>query len=73
MISVTLLNLCIVRFLAQKHFLVLLVCFLWRCMFHVVSLSSRFETTPDFNASKHIIFDVRKVKAVIKSAFGSGN
>ncbi|ARR06076.1 hypothetical protein Vc3S01_1314 [Vibrio campbellii] len=42
-------------------------------MFYVVSLSSRFETTPDFNASKHINFDVRKVKTVIKSVFWFGN
>ncbi len=34
----------------------------------MVSLSSRFETAPDFNASKHIKFDVRKVQTDIKSA-----
>ena len=73
MVSVTLLNLRIVRLSAQKRFLVLLVCLLRRCMFYVVSLSNRFETAPDFNAAKHIKFDVRKVKAVIKSAFWFGN
>lgn len=73
MVSVTLLNLHIVRLSAQKRSLVMLVRFLRRCMFYVVSLSSRFEIAPDFNASKHIIFDVRKVQTVIKSAFGSGN
>ena len=56
-VSVTLLNHRIVRFSAQKRFLVLLVRFLRRCMFYVVSLISRFETAPDFNASKHISFD----------------
>ncbi|ARR06124.1 hypothetical protein Vc3S01_1362 [Vibrio campbellii] len=35
--------------------------FLQRCLFQVVSLSSRFETTSDLNASKHIKFVVRKV------------
>ncbi len=35
--------------------------FLRRCLFQVVSLSSRFETTPDLNASKHINFVVFKV------------
>ncbi|TOH54879.1 hypothetical protein CGI77_23640 [Vibrio parahaemolyticus] len=59
--------------MGTKAFLVLLVRFLRRCMFYVVSLSSRFETAPDINASKHIIFDVRKVQTVIKSVFGSGN
>ncbi len=73
MVSVTLLNLRIARLSVQKRFLVLLVRFLRRCMFYVVSLSSRFEIAPDLNASKHIIFDVRKVQTVIKSAFGSGN
>ena len=73
MVLVTLLNLRIVRLSVQKRFLVLLASFLRRCMFYVVSLSSRFDTTSDFNASKHIKFDVRKVQTVIKSAFGSGN
>ncbi len=73
MVSVTLLNLRIVRLSAQKRFLVLLVRFLRRYMFYVVSLSSRFETAPDFNASKHIKIDVRKVKAVIKSVCWFGN
>ncbi|HAS6520945.1 TPA: hypothetical protein GRR77_24200 [Vibrio parahaemolyticus] len=49
------------RLVFQKHFLVLLVRFLRRCLFHVVSLSSRFETTPDLSASKHIKFIVFKV------------
>ncbi len=68
MVSVTLLNLRIVRLLAQKRFLVLLVRFLRRCIFYVVSLSSRFETTPDVNASKHMNFDVSKVQTGVKSA-----
>ncbi|PMO49137.1 hypothetical protein BCT11_04390 [Vibrio sp. 10N.222.52.B12] len=67
-VSVTLLNLRIARLSVQKRFLVLLVRFLRRCMFYVVSLSSRFETAPDVNASKHIKFDVCKVQADIKSA-----
>ena len=46
---------------SKKRFWVLLVRFLRRCLFQVVSLSSRFETTPDLNASKHIKFVVRKV------------
>lgn len=73
MVSVTLLNLRIVRLSAQKRFLVLLVRFLRSCMFYVVSLSSCFETAPDLNASKYISFDVRKVQFVIKSAFWFGN
>ncbi len=48
--------------LAERTFFpVLSVRFLWRCLFQVVSLSSRFETTPDVSASKHIKFVVRKV------------
>ncbi len=73
MVSVNLLNLRIVRLSVQKCFLVLLACFLRRCMFYVVSLSSRFETTPDLSASKHMIFDVRNVQTVIKSAFWFSN
>ncbi len=73
MVSVTLLNLSIGKLLVQKRFLVLLVCFLRRCVFYVVSLSGRFETAPDLNASKYIKFDVGKVQTVIKSAFGSAN
>ncbi|EGU0168832.1 DUF3265 domain-containing protein [Vibrio parahaemolyticus] len=38
-----------------------------RCLFQVVSLSSRFETTPDLNASKHIKFIVCKVQNNVKS------
>ncbi|EHH1283548.1 hypothetical protein J7G19_004544 [Vibrio parahaemolyticus] len=48
--------------LAGRAFsLVLLVRFLRRCLFQVVSLSSRFDTTPDLSASKHIKFIVCKV------------
>ncbi len=60
-VSVTLLKVCTVRLAFQRLFLVLSVRFLRRCLFQVVSLSSRFETTPDLNASKHIKFVVRKV------------
>ncbi len=49
------------RLVFQKRLLVLSARFLRRCLFQVVSLSSRFETTPDLNASKHIKFVVRKV------------
>ncbi|EIO3966893.1 DUF3265 domain-containing protein [Vibrio parahaemolyticus] len=38
-------------------------------MFQVVSLTSRFETTPDSSASKHIRLDVCKVKNNVKSTF----
>ncbi|OPH49967.1 hypothetical protein B4U81_20205 [Vibrio campbellii] len=61
MVSVTLLKVRTVRLVFQKRFLVLLVHFLRRCLFQVVSLTSRFETTPDLNASRHIKFVVRKV------------
>ncbi|MBE5137117.1 hypothetical protein HJ040_23930 [Vibrio parahaemolyticus] len=60
MVSVALLKVRIVRLVFQKRFLVLLVRFLRRCLFRVVSLSSRFETTPDLSASKHIRFIVCK-------------
>ncbi len=60
-VSVTLLKVRIVRLVFQKHFLVLLVRFQRRCLFHVVSLSSRFETTPDLSASKYIEFIVFKI------------
>ncbi len=53
-VSVTLLNVRIVKLVFQKRFLVLQVRFLRRCLFHVVSLSSRFETTPSLSASKHL-------------------
>ena len=60
-VSVTLLKVRTVRLAFQRLFLVLSVRFLRRCLFQVVSLSSRFETTPDLNASKHIKFVVCKV------------
>ena len=60
-VSVTLLKVRTVRLAFQKHLLVLSVRFLRRCLFEVVSLNSRIETTPDLNASKHIKFVVRKV------------
>ena len=60
-VSVTLLKVLIVRLVFQKRFLVLLVRFLRRCLFHVVSLSSRFETTPSLSASKHLKLIVCKV------------
>ncbi|MBE3701097.1 hypothetical protein HJ193_24170 [Vibrio parahaemolyticus] len=61
MVSVTSLKVRTVRLAFQKSFLVLSVRFLRRCLFQVVSLRSRFETTPDLSASKHIKFVVRKV------------
>ncbi len=57
----TLLKVRTVRLVLQKRFLVLSVRFLRRFMFQVVSVSRRFETTPDLCASKHIKFVVRKV------------
>ncbi len=44
-----------------KALLVLLVRFLRRWMFQVVSVTSRFEITPDLTASKYVVFFVRKV------------
>jgi len=70
-VSVTLLKVRIVRLAFQKCFLVLSVRFLRRCLFQVVSLSSRFETTPDLNASKHIKFVVRKVWFGLKLSLGA--
>ncbi|EGR2705425.1 hypothetical protein DUG78_24405 [Vibrio parahaemolyticus] len=61
MVSVALLKVRIVRLVFQKRFLVLLARFLRRCLFQVVSLTSRSETTPDLSASKHIKFVVCKV------------
>ncbi len=55
------LQLCSVSLLVQKPIDSLKRRFLWCGKFHVVSLSSRFETTPDVSASKHIKFVVRKV------------
>ncbi len=67
MVSVILLNLRIVRLSVKKRFFVLLVRFLRRCLFHVVSLISRFETTPDLDASKHIMFVGHKVRNNLES------
>ncbi|PMT58682.1 hypothetical protein C1S83_24615 [Vibrio parahaemolyticus] len=61
MVSVALLKVRIVRLVFQKRFLVLLARFLRRCLFQVVSLTSRLEITPDLSASKHIKFVVCKV------------
>ncbi|OQP99868.1 hypothetical protein BK412_25730 [Vibrio campbellii] len=61
MVSVTSLKFRTVILAFQKRLLVLSVRFLRRCLFQVVSLSSRFETTPDLSASKHIKFVVRRV------------
>ncbi len=63
----TLLKVRTVRLVFKKSFLVLLARFLRRCLFHVVSLTSRFETTPDLGAAKLIMFDVHKVKINLKS------
>ncbi len=71
MVSVTLLTVRTVRLVFQKPFLVLSVRFLRRCLFQVVSLSSRFETTPDLNASKHIKFVVCKVWFGLKLSLGA--
>ena len=71
MVSVTLLKVRILRLAFQKRFLVSLVRFLRRCLFQVVSLSSRFETAPDVNASKHIKFVVRKVYFGLKLSLGA--
>ncbi|AVH25886.1 hypothetical protein DLI08_08730 [Vibrio parahaemolyticus] len=62
MVSVALLKVRIVRLVFQKLFLVLWVRFLRRCLFQVVSLTSRFETTPDLSASKHIKFCSQSLK-----------
>ena len=71
MVSVTLLKVRTVRLVFQKRFLVLSVRFLRRCLFQVVSLSSRFETTPDLSASTHIKFIVCKVEFGLKLSFGA--
>ena len=71
MVSVTLLKVRTVRLVFQKAFLVLSVRFLRRCLFQVVSLNSRFETTPDKSASKHIKFVVRKVWFGLKLSLGA--
>ncbi len=60
-VSAALLKVRTVRLVFQKRFLVLLVRFLRRCLFHVVLLSCRFETKPDLNASKHIKLIVFKI------------
>ncbi|EGR3135806.1 hypothetical protein DLH74_23505 [Vibrio parahaemolyticus] len=62
MVSATLLKARTVRFSFQKVLLVLLVRFLRRWMFQVVSLTSRFETTPDLTASKSVVFLFAKFK-----------
>ncbi len=71
MVSVTLLKVRTVRLVFQKRFLVLSVRFLRRFMFQVVSLSRRFETTPDLSASKHIKFVVCKVWFGLKLSLGA--
>ena len=70
-VSVTWLKVRTVRLVFQKCFLVLSVRFLWRCLFQGVSLSSRFETTPDLSASKHIKFVVCKVWFGLKLSLGA--
>ncbi len=71
MVSVTLLKARTVRLVFQSAFLVLSVRFLRRCLFQVVSLNRRFETTPDLSASKHIKFVVRKVWLGLKLSLGA--
>ncbi len=69
MVSVILLNLRIVRLSVKKRFFVLLVRFLRRCLFHVVSLASCFEIAPDLVTSKHVMFVVYKAKNNLKSVY----
>ncbi len=54
MVSATLLKVRTVRLSFQKACLLLSVRFLRRGMFQVVSLSSRFETTPDLTTLKYV-------------------
>ncbi|TOK32056.1 hypothetical protein CGI20_25245 [Vibrio parahaemolyticus] len=62
MVSATLLKVCTVRLSFQKVLLVLLVRFLRCCRFQVVSVTSRFETTPDLTALKYVVFLFAKSK-----------
>jgi len=60
-VSVTLLKVRTVRLVLQKRLFGVVSPLSMAFYVPVVSLSSRFETTPDLNASKHIKFVVRKV------------
>ncbi len=60
MVSATLLKDLIVKLSFQKRLLVLSVCFLWRGLFQVVSVASRYKSKRDLNASKHIKIIVSK-------------
>ncbi|EGQ9599459.1 hypothetical protein F3R80_23805 [Vibrio parahaemolyticus] len=60
MVSVSLWKDLTVKLSFQKCFLVLLVRFLRRGMFQVVSVASRCKSKPDLNASKHIKIMVSK-------------
>ncbi len=60
MVSVSLLKVLIVKLSFQKRLLVLLVRFLRRGLFQVVSVASRCKSKPDLNASKHIKIMVSK-------------
>ncbi|EGR0036506.1 hypothetical protein D0806_25025 [Vibrio parahaemolyticus] len=62
MVPATLLKARTVRLSFQKVLLVLLVCFLRCCRFQVVSVTSRFETTPDLTALKYVGFLFAKPK-----------
>ncbi len=62
MVSAALLKVRTARLFFQKIFLVLPVRFLRRCMFLVVSVTSRFETTPDLTVSKCVGFLFAKSK-----------
>ncbi len=62
MVSAALLKVRTARLSFQKIFLVLSVRFLRRWMFQVVSVTSRFETTPDLTASKCVGFLFAKSK-----------
>ena len=59
-VSVTLLKELIVKLSPQKRMLVLSVRFLRRGLFQVVSVTSRYKSKPDLNASKHIKIMVSK-------------
>ncbi|MQP57369.1 hypothetical protein FZF11_17990 [Vibrio parahaemolyticus] len=70
MVSAALLKVRTVRLLFQKVFLVLSACFLRRCMFQVVSVTSCFETTPDLTASKYVGFCSQSLNCLKISKLG---
>ncbi|MUT58913.1 hypothetical protein EG336_24620 [Vibrio parahaemolyticus] len=60
MVSVSLWKDLILKLSFQKRLLVLSVRFLRRGLFQVVSVTSRYKSKPDLNASKHIKIMVSK-------------